>query len=462
MFQININIGHFPKKKHKNKRNKRKKVIAMLKDALFPAAAAAAVAAKENLLASTYYDLPVANTDIYKDEIPINTNANNLFIYGHEWREGVANWLITMSELFLVAKQINATVVLPCIRKGRLIPCAPRNDPRAKGDWNHRFTDVFQLDLIHKFHPHFIQEEEFQQILNQHPSYKEFKFCHIRQSQFGGNMAQPRNRCEEGAFRYGHRNTTNLLLEQATSEAYHIAQSSGTHGPIVMNMTKYDKWGWRQTLFNRKHIVPGGVKYTQQFKFEYFPFQERYSTFVDQLLDEVGIVNHDYVVVQWRAELDNMDYLECAKHIVTVRDLVKKRNRGGAKGITKDTKFILMSSLSTDESIVWESTVWQESTKGEAQNALHYLLDEHGFLKLDSLLAKHKKAAKDQIDYSIWDILLAVKAKDYVFCDQNCEDDSICAQCGHRGEFPRFAMKLRDDVNRTSTMCWPEPKWQWY
>jgi hypothetical protein len=439
----------------------------MLQDIVFPAAAAATYAAKESLAAAEYYDLPpvAAEDDIGTDidEIPINTNASNLFIYGHEWREGVANWLITMSELFIIAKRINATVVLPCIRQGRLMPCAPRYDPPLEGrDWNHRFTDVFQMDLIHDFHPHYMQEEDFQQILMQNPSNREYKFCHIRQAGFAGNMSQPRNKCEQGSFVHGHRNESNLLLEQATLEAYRLSQTpSGAHGPVVVNMTKYDKWGWRTTLFNHKHIVPGGVKYTQKFKYKYFPFQERYSSFIDQLLDEAGIVNHDYVVVQWRAELENMDYLECAKHIVTARDLVKKRNKSGGKGITEDTKFILMSSLNTDESVVWESTVWNTAIKTDAQNALHYLLDEHGFLKIDSLVAKHKEAAKDQIDYSIWDIVLAVEAKDYVFCDIDCKDDSICAQCGHRGQFPRFAMELRNDLNRKSTMCWPEPTWPW-
>jgi hypothetical protein len=104
-------------------------------------------------------------------------------------------------------------------------------------------------------------------------------------------------------------------------------------------------------------------------------------------LDEAGIVNHDYVVVvQWRAELENIDYLECAKHIVPTRDL-KKRNKNGEKGITEDTKFIFMSSLNTDESVVWESTVWNNAIKTDVQIALHYLLDEHGFLKIDSLVA---------------------------------------------------------------------------
>ena len=108
-----------------------------------------AAAAKESLAAAEYYDLPpvAAEDDIGTDidEIPINT-ASNLFIYCHEWREVVANWLITTSELFIIAKHINATVVLPCIRQGRLMPCAPRYDPPLEGrDWNDRFTDVFQM-----------------------------------------------------------------------------------------------------------------------------------------------------------------------------------------------------------------------------------------------------------------------------------------------------------------------------
>lgn len=439
-----------------------------------------------SIIKNVFYDPPVI--DYYADppfdpsfndpdtQIPVNANAANLFLYGHEWREGVANWLITLSEIFIIAKAINATVILPCIQRGRLVPCLPQSQSQLlsqamsplsnnDADWSHRLGDVFNLDRIRMFHPYFVEQEEFQQILDQHPTYKEYKFCHLYRWRFKGDETEEKHRCTEGSYVYGHQNTTNPFLEQATRDAYAISQlelrqqqhqQQHDHAPVVMNMTKYDKWGWRHTLFNHKHIVPGGIEYTQEFKLKYFPFQERYSLFVDKLLDEAGIVNHDYVVIQWRAELHTIDYLECAKHIVTARDLLQKRNSDidtSDSGITKNTKFILMSSLNSDESVVWNEL----SMGSQARDALHYLLDDHGFLKIDTLVAKHKEEAKDQIDYAILDTIMAVKAKKYVFCDLSCDDDSICAQCGHRGQFPRFALKLREAVNQTSTMCWPEP-----
>jgi len=455
--------------KKKRKKKRRKRITSIIKNVFFDPPATI------DYYADPPFDPSFNDPD--STQIPINTNAANLFLYGHEWREGVANWLITLSELFIIAKEINATVVLPCIQRGRLVPCLPQSQSQSQSqsndhaDWNYRLEDVFNLDRIRTFHPYFVEQEEFQQILDQNPSYKEYKFCHLYRWRFKGDETEEKHRCPEGSYVYGHQNTTNPFLEQATKDAYEISQldlqqqqqqQQEQRAPVVMNMTKYDKWGWRHTLFNHKHIVPGGLEYTQEFKLKYFPFQERYSLFVDKLLDEAGIVNHDYVVIQWRAELHSIDYLECAKHIVTARDLLTKRNRNrnnhadaSASGITitKNTKFILMSSLNTDESVVWNEL----SMGSQAKDALHYLLDDHGFLKIDTLVAKHKEEAKDQIDYSIWDTIMAVKAKKYVFCDLSCDDDSICAQCGHRGQFPRFAMKLREDANHTSTMCWPEP-----
>ena len=79
---------------------------------------------------------------------------------------------------------------------------------------------------------------------------------------------------------------------------------------------------------------------------------------------------------------------------MTTRDL-EKRNKDGEKGITEDTKFILMSSLNTDESVVWESTVWNNAIQTDVMLCIR-------FLEIDSLVAKYKEAAKDQIDYSIW------------------------------------------------------------
>lgn len=446
------------KNKKRKKIKKRKRIISIIENVFFDPPVI-------DYYADPPFDPSFNDTDT---QIPINTNAANLFLYGHEWREGVANWLITLSELFIIAKEINATVVLPCIQRGRLVPCLPQSQSQLQSqamsplsndaDWNHRLEDVFNLDRIRTFHPYFVEQEEFQQILDQHPSYKEYKFCHLYRWRFKGDETEEKHRCPEGSFVSGHQNTINPFLEQATRDAFEISQlelhQQQQHAPVVMNMTKYDKWGWRNTLFNHKHIVPGGIEYTQEFKLKYFPFQERYSLFVDKLLDEAGIINHDYVVIQWRAELHTIDYPECAKHIVTARDLLQKRNIDTSdSGISKNTKFILMSSLNSDESVVWNEL----SMGSQARDALHYLLDDHGFLKIDTLVAKHKEEAKDQIDYAIWDTIMAVKAKKYVFCDLSCDDDSICAQCGHRGQFPRFALKLREAVNKTSTMCWPEP-----
>jgi hypothetical protein len=210
-----------------------------------------------------------------ESQIPINTNAANLFLYVHEWREGVANWLVTLSELFIIAKEINATVVLPCIKRGRLVPCLPQSQSQSQSmspskhtNWNHRLEDVFNLDRIRTFHPYFVEQEEFQQILDQHPSYKEYKFCHLYQRRFKGNETEEKHRCPEGSYVYGHRNTTNPFLEHATKDAYEISQLElQQHAPVVMNMTKYDKWGWRVTLFNQKLIVPGDIEYTQEFPF---------------------------------------------------------------------------------------------------------------------------------------------------------------------------------------------------
>ena len=53
-----------------------------------------------------------------------------------------------------------------------------------------------------------------------------------------------------------------------------------------------------------------------------------------------------------------------------------------------------MSSLNTDESVVWESTVWNNAIQTDVMLCIR-------FLEIDSLVAKYKEAAKDQIDYSI-------------------------------------------------------------
>jgi hypothetical protein len=39
------------------------------------------------------------------------------------------------------------------------------------------------------------------------------------------HVLYPRKKCEQGSFVYGHRNETNLLLKEATLEAYRLSQT---------------------------------------------------------------------------------------------------------------------------------------------------------------------------------------------------------------------------------------------
>ena len=118
----------------------------------------------------------------------------------------------------------------------------------------------------------------------------------------------------------------------------------------------------------------------------------------------------------------DLDYVTCANHIVTARNIMNAAAR------TNSTPFVLISSLNRNE-----TNVWNGGSKGNGtQEALNILLDDNGFLKLDTLAQKHLKNMKDPLVLAILDLILAMKAKEFTTCSNECH--SICSKCGYQGE----------------------------
>jgi hypothetical protein len=46
-----------------------------------------------------------------------------LWVFVSSWDEGMSNWLISLSEILVVCHEINAMLVEPCVREGRLVGC---------------------------------------------------------------------------------------------------------------------------------------------------------------------------------------------------------------------------------------------------------------------------------------------------------------------------------------------------
>eukprot|EP00985_Skeletonema_marinoi_P015867 scaffold8315_cov116-Skeletonema_marinoi.AAC.1 len=99
------------------------------------------------------------------------------------------------------------------------------------------------------------------------------------------------------------------------------------------------------------------------------------------------------------------------------------------------------------------------------QHALHYLLHDNGFIKIDGLLEMQaKKVHNDPGMLAIYDLIIATKANNFATCARdgktgcNGVTRRLCDACNHVGKFGRLATSLRKedgDHRGSSFECWP-------
>jgi hypothetical protein len=179
----------------------------------------------------------------------------------------------------------------------------------------------------------------------------------------------------------------------------------------------------------------------------------------------MGIGNDsDFAIIHWRAEIPNMNYMECAERIVNAKDAMLLSSPKNAP------RFLLMSSLSTSNStgMQWGGAQAM-APNATAQRALQYLMNDHGFSKIDQVF--------DQLDIHDWiiaaalDLILAQKATHFATCTRDCKGswpNRDCLNCNHAGSFALTALQMRaaytnittnatttTNTTGTSYPCWP-------
>ena len=132
-------------------------------------------------------------------------------------------------------------------------------------------------------------------------------------------------------------------------------------------------------------------------------------------------------------------------------------------------KFMLMSSLNENEDKMWSGSRRIANNGTTSQSALHYLLHDNGFIKIDGLLEiQAKKSAYDDPGMlAIYDLIIASKANNFATCARDGRNGCnkmtrrLCDSCNHVGKFGRLATSLRkkqrvDGGHQGSSYeCWP-------
>jgi hypothetical protein len=209
-------------------------------------------------------------------------------------------------------------------------------------------------------------------------------------------------------------------------------------------------------MFKGRPLIPDKGHTVDKILKKYLHFTQEIYDFVDMILKEAGIKDENYSVIQWsRGEIHSLDYVSCARHIITARDIMQEKEVARHGHGRNETPFVLISSLNRNESLAWNN----KARGPDAQEALKLLLDDNGFLKLDLFVQKHKDFVRDQVFFAAADLVLAQKAKEFATCSKSCK--SICAQCGFQGSFVQMTEALRTARDKKSTLCWPERKFWW-
>ena len=336
--------------------------------------------------------------------------SGRLWIHVKSFDEGLSGWRITLSEILVLARKLNGTLVEPCIHNGRLGSC--REDSKV------RLRDVFNMTILESFHSYIVPFEHFQ---NQTAlgGAQHFTMCMQKSS--------PRSLCKKGdsQFKKWHSREIEQSIEASRD------------GHAVLEIEHFRKYAFNRMRYKGSLLVQQSLVTTVMD--QYLVFLEEHHRTVDHLLQKMGI-HGGFAVIQWRGELENMDYLKCAQAVLNARQAMNLPN----------TSFVLMSSLNTHKSLQWSGAKRMAEKKSSAHEALSLLMNA-GFYKLDSAIGTD---VKDLVFLAVWDLIIAMKADSFATCS-DCSRFHFCTKCNYQGKFMRLAMSLRKSVGKESLSCWP-------
>jgi hypothetical protein len=406
-----------------------------------------------------------------------------LWIYVHSWAEGISSWRYSLAKIILLADELNATLVEPDILHGKLV---------APGHGNLRLFDLYDYDqmalLQERAHTRWASAEQYQQAIEDATgSMLYFDWCLTKStvpescSSFGGRYDEEERRISSNVTRAFQ------AAEQSTSSSSMVVLRLESVWKNELNDLRL-AWVPERRLFDVErveHIVQVGL--------DFHPY---YYQLASESLAAMGIRRYSdgrhFGVVHWRAELPDIQYLTCAKLIVKARAAMLAEFSSNQNGPEKPPlPFILMSSLSTDESIMWAGAR-RQAQNSTAAAALNRLTHEYDFAMIDAVLPsllphtttssttlsdKPPAVVPDMIVQVVVDLILARQATLFSTCTVHCPERvtrtsiSLCRQCNHAGRFADFALELRagtaaaaatttisgrnQSSGKTTWPCWP-------
>ena len=191
-------------------------------------------------------------------------------------------------------------------------------------------------------------------------------------------------------------------------------------------------------------------------------FHPKHIQTVEDVLRKSNITDDNFSAIHWRAEKRGMDYAECAKAVLYAKHALQQKSLAHNGQEKSNHQFVLMSSLNKDTDLMWDGSKIISGANKAAQQALNFLVQDNGFLKIDDLLEKVNNV-HDPGMLAVYDLILAKKAKSFATCARdkgfgcNNATGSICELCNHVGKFGKLALELRRNSPKDSSWaCWPQ------
>ncbi|KAI2509377.1 hypothetical protein MHU86_5010 [Fragilaria crotonensis] len=314
----------------------------------------------------------------------------------------------------MVAKKLYATLVEPCVLRGRLRTCDGST---------YRLNQVYDMRQIRQFHPHIVSFADYLSMLAvQNP------FIVSMCIQDPKGYPPPSELC--GNISNWYKERVNAPLDMA------LQQNNGT--TVVIHIKFYRRGGFHRTRVEDERLAD--FETTGSILATYFAFERQHYQVVDQVLGFMGISNtSDFDVIHWRGETGNMQYDDCVTKIMQTREAMNSNNT------------VLLSSIRRQPDMQW----YTSNNQSEAIESLDRLLNS-GFHNLDQVLDKVQDTIPDKVVLAIWDQIITQKARRFATCTRYCQwAKNPCVTCNHLGNFAQTAVDWRNEHNKSSDECWP-------
>jgi hypothetical protein len=198
-----------------------------------------------------------------------------LWIYVNEWNEGIARWSRSFSELIVLAKKFNATVVEPCIKNGRLVPCGQEQGNLTLGE-------VFDVS---SFRPWLGSQDEFER---------------------RAAVSHTERMCM-------HKKSVDCKGRKGVKQFYHKPRSNVLENAVIRGRTSasvLEIYGFTQSAFLKmklKYVNATGIGDGElmQIRKKLMQFKQEHKDYARAMLKRLG-VEKPYSVIHWRAETKGM------------------------------------------------------------------------------------------------------------------------------------------------------------